>query len=110
MPKRILNHPEADLQKECVNWLRENNFFCLSIPNEAAFRRVNYFKELGLLKGASDLIIIGLEQVIFIEFKSETGRLSREQIAFKMKVESLGHTYLVIRYLSDLKRFFGFFD
>lgn len=110
MPKKKLNHPEADLQKECVNWLRENGFFCLSVPNEAAYRRVNYFKDLGLLKGASDLIIIGLEQVIFVEFKSETGRLSKEQIAFKMKVESLGHTYLVIRYISDLKRFFGYFD
>lgn len=31
-------------------------------------------------------------------------------IAFKMKVEELGHQYLVIRYLSDLKRFFGYFD
>lgn len=110
MPKKKLNHPEADLQRACVQWLRENGFFCLSVPNEAAYRRVNYFKDLGLLKGASDLIIIGLEQVFFIEFKSETGRLSKEQIAFKMKVEELGHQYLVIRYLSDLKRFFGYFD
>ena len=108
--KHVKTHPEADLQKDCVEWLRENGFFCLSVPNEAAYRRVNYFKDLGLLKGASDLIIIGLEQVFFIEFKSETGRLSKDQIAFKMKVEELGHTYLVIRYLSDLKRFFGYFQ
>ena len=110
MSKNKRNHPEADLQKECVQWLRENGFFCLSVPNEAAYRRVNYFKDLGLLKGASDIIIIGLEQVFFVEFKSETGRLSKDQIAFKMKVEELGHKHLVIRYLSDLKRFFGYFD
>ena len=108
--KQVKMHPEADLQKACVEWLRENGFFCLSVPNEAAYRRVNYFKDLGLLKGASDLIIIGLEQVFFIEFKSETGRLSKDQIAFKMKVEELGHKYLVIRYLSDLKKFFGHFE
>lgn len=110
MDKKKHNHPEYDLQKEAVEWLRENDFFCVSIPNEATYRRVNYFKGIGMLPGASDLIIIGLEQVVFVEFKSPTGRLSKDQIAFKMKVESLGHTYLVIRYLSDLKRFFGYFD
>ena len=109
MPKKtIKNHPEADLQADCVQWLRENGFFCFSVPNEAAYRRIGYFKNLGLLKGVSDLIIIGLEQVFFIEFKSETGRLSDAQIAFKMKVEDLGHTYLVIRHINDLKRFFGY--
>lgn len=105
-----MKHPEADLQREAVKWMRENlpDMIIFSVPNEACFRRVNYFRDLGMLKGVSDVIVVGLEQVIFIEFKSETGRLSTEQRKFKAKVESLGHTHLVIRYMSDLKHFFGF--
>lgn len=105
MPKK---HPEYDLQKQCVEWLRENSFYCFSVPNEACFKRVNYFKGIGMLPGAADLLIIGLEQVIFVEFKSEKGRLSTEQRKFKSKVEDLGHTYIVIRHINELKRFFGF--
>ena len=104
--------PEAKLQIAAVEWLKEKmpELVVIATHNESAWKRVNFFKKMGMLPGASDLIIIGLEQVIFVEFKSPTGRLSKDQIAFKMKVESLGHTYLVIRYLSDLKRFFGYFD
>lgn len=110
--KHVKTHPEADLQKDCVEWLRETfpEWLVFSCPNEACRNRVNWFKNLGMLPGAPDLIIVQLESVIFVEFKSETGRLSTNQIRFKQQAESLGHQYLVIRYLSDLKRFFGYFQ
>lgn len=103
---------EARIQQEIVLWYRNN--FCLkhhnprhlifSVPNESQnVQEVGYKKAIGLLKGASDCIIVRNAQVLFVEVKTNTGRQSKEQIEFQQTVEALGFRYILVRSLEDFK-------
>ncbi len=107
--------PEAEsyIQQSICVWY--NNNFCLahynprflimSIPNggERSFISANLSKATGEYIGASDLIVIHLGQVLFIETKIPTGLQSKSQIAFQQHVEQTGHEYFIIRSLSEFK-------
>lgn len=96
---------EAELQKSIVEYLNKNypQVLVFSVPNEATYRRRNYFHKLGMLSGVSDLILVFLNTVLFIECKSKKGRQSIEQINFQKRIESLGFKYYIIRELEELK-------
>lgn len=101
-------HPERDLQIKCVEWFRKThkNSVLVQIPNEACFNRASEFKETGMLKGASDIFVIHRGQVVFVEFKAEDGKQSREQRAFELKVKRQGLKYLIIKDLESFKNEF----
>lgn len=96
---------EADLQTEIVNYVRTNypQLVIFSVPNEATYKRRNYFHQLGMLSGVSDLILVFLNGVIFIECKAPRGRQSIEQINFQKKIEALGFKYFIVKDLEELK-------
>lgn len=96
---------EADLQAEIVNYIRTNypQVLVFSVPNEATYRRRNYFIKLGMLSGVSDLILVFLNGVIFIECKAPRGKQSVEQINFQKRIEALGFKYYIIRDLEEIK-------
>lgn len=109
---RVLS--ESRLQQECVVWY--NNTFCLkhhnprglifSVPNGGSrdVREAMTMKLTGLLKGASDLILIlPNKKLIFVELKLENGRQSVEQIDFENRVKELGYEYFLCRNLEDFK-------
>lgn len=48
-------------------------------------------------RGSSDIIWIGKDKIIFIELKTEKGKLSEDQKEFGARVEELGHPYIIIR-------------
>ena len=92
-------HIESAIQQECVTWFRLSypNYVIFSVPNGGsrnALEAANLKKE-GALAGASDLIIIVDNAVLFVEMKSAKGKQSPYQIAFQEAVERLGHTYKV---------------
>ena len=103
---------ESSIQQECFIWF--NNTFCLkhhdprfimfSIPNEGknAIEQIRK-KQMGMLPGASDTIIVLDGQVIFCEFKDEKGRQSDKQKDFEQRVESLNHKYWIVRSLEEFK-------
>lgn len=99
---------EAELQKRCVEWLRATfpEWLVFSVPNEATYKRAQYFKSLGMLSGVSDLIVVSPKNVTFVEFKSEKGRMTNTQKNFKWKVEHLGYRYLVVKDMDTLCRAF----
>lgn len=103
--KKPKKHPERDLQIECINWFRNHykNALIFSIPNEFARKEMEAAKPMGLLKGASDIIIVINGKVLFIEFKSDTGTLTREQKTFQHKVEQNGFNYFIIRDITTFK-------
>lgn len=96
---------EAELQKSIVEYLNKNypQVLVFSVPNEATYRRRNYFHKLGMLSGVSDLILVFLNGVIFIECKTPRGRQSIEQNNFQKRVEALGFKYFIVKDLEELK-------
>jgi len=99
---------ESKLQQECVEWFK--NTYCLKHhnPQKIIFHVANEGQQklipIGLLPGVSDLIIVDVNRVIFVELKTETGIQSDKQKLFQNKVEALGHEYWLIRSLDDLKK------
>lgn len=96
---------EAELQKNIINYIHQNypQILVFSVPNEATYKRRNYFHQLGMLSGVSDLILVFLNGIIFIECKAPKGRQSLEQINFQKRVEALGFKYFIVRELDEIK-------
>lgn len=91
--------------KNIVDWFKKEypNFLIFSVPNEAIYRRREYFHQLGALSGVSDLIIVTDKRVLWVECKSDTGRQSTEQRQFQSCVENLGYNYYIVRSLDQFK-------
>ncbi len=68
-------------------------------------------KREGMEAGTPDLFVIFADgpepRVLFIECKTETGRLSKEQKAWRDDCKRYGHDYIVARSLDDVKAWFG---
>lgn len=103
---------ESKIQQSMVIWYRNN--FCLkhhnprhaifSIPNESKSKMETLNKmAIGMMPGASDLLIVRPDEVIFVEVKTEIGRQSDKQKEFQSVVESLGFRYILVRSLEDFK-------
>lgn len=101
---------ESDLQKAIVEYLELMGVYFFAINNEmagggkSAKIRMAHFKAMGLRAGASDLVLVLREKVVFMEVKTEKGRQSESQKRFQMVVESLGHRYEVARSVYDVER------
>ena len=105
---------ENNLQAEIYKWF--HNTYCLknhinrglifSIPNGGTrnIKEAMTFKATGLLKGASDLIVIFPNgKLCFVELKTDKGVQSIEQKDFECRVSSLGFEYHLIRSLEEFK-------
>jgi hypothetical protein len=96
---------ESRIQQECVQWFRNRciveglPYLLLSIPND----NQKFLKGTGLLKGASDLIMVVEKNVFWIEMKTPTGRQSPEQKNFELSVNQLGFDYLLFRSLEEFQ-------
>ena len=103
---------EAKIQSEIVAWF--NNNFCLkfhnprycifSVPNDTTNKEETMRKiATGLKSGASDLIVLFPNRVVFCEVKTPTGVQSEAQKDFQVQVENLGFEYILVRSLDDFK-------
>jgi hypothetical protein len=96
---------ESRIQQECVEWFRNKcikdvlPYLLLSIPND----NQKFLKGTGLLKGASDLIMVVPNKVYWIEMKTQKGRQSPEQKNFELSVKNLGFDYLLLRSLEEFQ-------
>ena len=103
---------EAKIQSEIVAWF--NNNFCLkfhnprccifSVPNDTTNKEETMRKiATGLKRGASDLIVLFPNRVVFCEVKTPTGIQSEAQKDFQEQVEKLGFEYILVRSLLDFQ-------
>ena len=103
-----MNHPEAKIQAEIVQYLQKKKFLFCSIPNEAAGKdaaiRMSHLKTLGLKSGAPDLLVFGAQRLVCFEVKSLTGVQSPSQINFQKRLEELGYIYAVVRSVEDVQK------
>lgn len=109
--KKIMKN-ESAIQQQCYIWF--NNTYCLkhhnprlimfSVPNEGKNAiEQSRKKQIGMLSGASDTIIVFPNKVVFCEFKDDKGRQSEKQQDFEERVKSLGHEYWLVRSLEDFQ-------
>lgn len=104
---------EAKHQQEIILYMNKNyikTHIIFSIPNEIPYPLpkkimsdiLSRLQQYGLLKGASDLVILCPDKrYITVEVKTSTGSQSPEQIIFQKRVESINGDYIVVRSLED---------
>ena len=56
------------------------------------------------LKGVPDIIILKAGQFIGLEVKREKGKLSLDQVAFRLRAEAAGAQYFVVRSIDDVQK------
>jgi hypothetical protein len=54
-------------------------------------------RSMGVISGVADMCYIIKGGVVWIEWKTEDGRQSKEQKSFQSLVESFGHEYFIVR-------------
>ena len=102
--------PEADAQRAIVQALRVALprdaiiHHCANEVTEAGSRgqiRQSILVGMGLHAGFVDLIVISGGRVLFLEVKSQTGRLRKSQEDFRDTVCAQGFSWALVRTLDD---------
>ncbi|MCP3683803.1 MAG: hypothetical protein GY861_14050 [bacterium] len=103
---------EHEIQAQIVAYLRLKNILVFNLDvmsglqffshkDHRRFAFINHHKKIGYEKGQPDIIIVLQDNLVAVEVKTETGRLSKEQKDIENKLTSLNNTYLVWRSLDD---------
>jgi len=102
--------PEADAQRAIVSALR------IALPRDAIVhhcanevteagprgaKRQSILVGMGVHAGFADLIVISGSRVLFLEVKSETGRLRKSQEVFRDTVCAQGFGWALVRSVDD---------
>ena len=102
--------PEADAQRAIVQALRfalsrdAVVHHCANEVTEAGSRgqiRQSILVGMGVHAGFADLIVISGGRVLFLEVKSETGRLRKSQEVFRDTVFAQGFGWALVRSVDD---------
>lgn len=112
-----MNHYEHNLQVACVNWFRmqypKYAKLLFAIPNggKRHLKTAKAMKAEGAQKGVPDLMLAVPEASdcplyfgLFIEMKSATGRLSPEQKAYLVALETQGYKTAVCKSFDEFKQ------
>ena len=104
------NTPEADLQRTVVQALRfalprtAIIHHCANEVTEAGprgARRQAILVGMGVHPGFADLVVISGSRVLFLEVKSQTGRLRKSQEVFRDTVVTQGFGWALVRSVDD---------
>lgn len=88
---------EANIQHNCIEYLKYNRWYVIH----------NYKNKRPRVLGLSDITAIKDGRVLWIEFKTATGKQRSEQIKFMNEVRAHGGEYIVIRSLDEIIDFLG---
>ena len=92
---------EYHLQHEILLWANTNrpDIVVFTVANETARKDRN----ITVLKGVSDLVVVLPQKVIFVELKTAKGVQSKFQRVFQSRVEKLNKEYYIVRSLEEFK-------
>lgn len=100
--------PEAAIQKQIVDFIRvvAPELLVFAIPNgsqrTASGRPANAV--YGMVSGAPDLAVVcPTGKMLWLEVKSEKGRVSDAQLKFHWELEKRGHVCAVVRSIDEVK-------
>lgn len=105
----MLTGTEARLQETCYIWFHNNyprlRGLLFRIKNEGTNKISGARdKALGVVPGVADMcLLIPGRSAVFIEFKSKTGKQSKNQEAWQATILKAGYSYYLIRDLSTFK-------
>ena len=97
-----MKQTEAQFQKVVVRYIRlqykELLVFAVRNEGKRSVKEQSIIKSMGLTSGVSDLVVLGNNgKVLFLELKSEKGKLTQNQKNFKREVEIRGFRYEVVK-------------
>lgn len=100
---------ESQIQRECVKWFRlvykEPDYMIFAVPNGGRRWKIEaaILKGEGVRAGVSDLIVMGMYKIFFIEMKAENTRHEQTQKDFRKIVENLGFNYHLCRSFDEFR-------
>lgn len=112
--KAAPRHPEADIQRDIVQWLRAvlppgDLVHCSANEVRGGGARARMQQAvnvgMGVLPGFSDLLVLARGRILFLEVKSRAGTQSGPQRRFQETVEKHGHSYGLVRSVDDARAF-----
>lgn len=108
--KRRVSHPESELQRACMKWMRLQypKLMMFSVPNGGYRNRreAAIMVSEGIRTGVSDLILLkacGGYHGLCVEMKWANGRQSDAQKEFQFIVEQEGYLYRIARSFDAFK-------
>ena len=109
----MMEQSEAKIQQSCVQWFKNN--YCLrhhsprcviqSVPNESKSKQETLVKlSMGMLPGASDLVVIIPGIVLFVEVKRPGEKPRENQREYRDTVIELGFRYEVVTSIEEFQQ------
>jgi hypothetical protein len=87
---------ESDYQREIVAYAKLKNWAVVHFTK--LYHRGRWFTPAAIDgKGFPDLILVRDERILFIEVKTDTGRLTNEQILWRKRILRCGLSFIVAR-------------
>ena len=86
---------ERQVQRQIVDGLRARHYEVI-VTHDAKHKPVH--------PGITDLIVVTMCGVMFIECKGDGGRVSEEQMSFLARMRALGHVAIVATNWDDVER------
>jgi len=90
---------ESDVQRGIVQALSYAGWLVMHIPNQSTRGRQRWS---GLLPGAPDLVAVKRGRVVFLEVKTDKGKLSEKQVEVNDLLRLHGMEVRVVRGIDDI--------
>jgi Holliday junction resolvase len=90
---------ESDLQRGIVQVLSHAGWLVMHIPNQSTRGRQRW---AGLMPGAPDLVAVKQTRVVFLEVKTEKGKISEKQSEVHDLLRLHGMEVRVVRGIEDI--------
>jgi hypothetical protein len=99
-----MKNREADVLKACLDFLRIKGHFVCRINNGGFETKRGGYVRCSDIAGIADIVGVTIKgQALAVEVKSEKGRLSKLQEAFKSAWLARGGVYVLARDITDLQ-------
>ena len=90
-----MKHIEHNIQKSCIDYFRMQypKLLIFHVPNERKQSVIQgaRLKSIGATAGIPDLVIVGMDNIFFVELKAPKGKLTDSQKTIHANLLSLGH-------------------
>ena len=96
---------ESIIQRDILTWLSLHKWFAFKINNVGIYKKSTNSYIPSQTKGICDIIAIKDGEVIFIECKSKTGKLSEHQKEFQNNIIKLYGHYIIARNIDDIEEY-----